>query len=88
MEKGYINKISDMPDSEMTSVWEIANSIPRRMKVENRKTDIILTGPFYNVIKDRATVQYQDYFMPRDDELLYLEFIKSRTAISFVLHLI
>lgn len=87
MEKGYINKISDMPDSEMASVWEIANSIPRRMKVENRKTDIILTGPFYNVIKDRATVQYQDYFMPRDDELLHLEFIKSRKIIDKEIYL-
>jgi len=87
MEKGYINKISDMPDSEMASVWEIANSIPRRMKVENRKTDIILTGPFYNVIKDRATVQHQDYFMPRDDELLYLDFIKSRKIIDKEIYL-
>ena len=77
MEKGYINKISDMPDSEMASLWEIANSIPRRMKVENRKTDIILTGPFFNIIKNRATVQHQDYIKPRDDEILYLDFIKS-----------
>jgi wyosine [tRNA(Phe)-imidazoG37] synthetase (radical SAM superfamily) len=87
MEKGYIKKISDMPDSEMASVWEIANSIPRRMKVENRKTDIILTGPFYSIIKDRATVRHQDYFRPRDDELLYLEFVKSRNIIDKEIYL-
>lgn len=80
MEKGYINKISDMPDSDMGAIWEIANSIPRRMKVENPKTDIILTGPFYNVIKDKATIHHNDYFIPDAAEPIFQGFIKSRNV--------
>ena len=74
MEKGFIKKVSDISDEEMPLMWEIASSFPRRMKAENPKTDVILTGPFYNEIKNRASRITNDLFIAAENELLFKDF--------------
>jgi MoaA/NifB/PqqE/SkfB family radical SAM enzyme len=71
MEKGFIKKVADIPENEMPLMWEIASSFPKRMKAENPKTDIILTGPFYNEIKERASRLTNDLFIPNEKELIF-----------------
>ncbi|MGC9197067.1 MAG: radical SAM protein [Syntrophobacteraceae bacterium] len=68
-----LTKITDIPDDQVLSAWEIIYDLPKRIAHQNPKGYFDF-GPFYDILKRRAEAVTFNRFVPAANELFYRAF--------------
>jgi hypothetical protein len=71
-----LTKITDIPDDQVPSAWEIICDLPERMMAQNPRS-YLLFGPMYEIVKQRAEAMSFNRFVPSANELFYRSFARS-----------
>ena len=71
-----VKKISDMSNSQMPHIREILCDLPRRMKAENKLTNVWEYKFLLNSIMQKADIITFNKFVPGADEVIYNSFYK------------
>jgi hypothetical protein len=68
-----LTKITDIPDDQVPSAWEVIGDLRERMVVQNPRVRLDF-GPLYDILKQRAEAISLNRFVPSANELFYRSF--------------
>ena len=71
-----LTKMTDIPDDQIPSAWEIVCDLPERMAAQNPRGSLVF-GPLHDIMRQRAEATSLNRFVPSANELFYRSFARS-----------